>query len=551
LPVTERLLSHGDEVKIGGSLFVYLEEEGSPAVPDPVSFENSGSVTDSVVLHPKESIYSNPEKLADLLSFGARRSVELHALLEIAREIHSLDSLAALQKRLMEAIFDVTPAQRGALLLLADDQKEFASSFGWDRDDGETPAPPLSRAAVERVMRERVAVWNGAPDGNATIVVPLLSGPRLVGVIALESSGPAAPFDDDHLQLVAAIAALAGAGLESARRLEWLESENRRLQEQINTRFSMVGESACMREVFRQISRAAPSEATILILGESGTGKELVARAIHADSPRSAKPFVAINCATLSESLLESELFGHEKGAFTGAVAQKRGKMEMAEGGTLFLDEVGELSPLLQAKLLRVLQEREFERVGGTRPIRVNLRLIAATNRDLESAVKAGIFRQDLYYRLHVIRIAVPTLRERRQDIPLLASYFLSRSAEKSPRRIAGISPAARACLAAYDWPGNVRELENAIERAVVLGSSDLIEPEDLPEAIVEGPGSPVPAAGPYHEAVKEAKKRLILQAVEQAGGSQLQAAQLLGLNPTYLSRLIRNLDLKQVLKAG
>jgi Nif-specific regulatory protein len=293
------------------------------------------------------------------------------------------------------------------------------------------------------------------------------------------------------------------------------------------------------------IAKAAPSDATVLIHGESGSGKELIARAIHSASRRSGKAFVAINCATLSETLIESDLFGHERGAFTGAVAQKRGKLELADGGTLFLDEVGELAPVLQAKLLRVLQEREFERVGGVRPIRVDIRLIAATNRDLEQAVENGAFRRDLYYRLNVISHVAPPLRERREDIPLLANYFVARYVEKTGRKIAGISPQARACLIRYDWPGNVRELENAIERAVVLGSTELIEPEDLPESVLETVSGGGVIAGGYHQSMIEAKKRLILGAIEQAGGSHLEAAKLLGINPTYLSRLIRNLNLK------
>jgi Nif-specific regulatory protein len=309
----------------------------------------------------------------------------------------------------------------------------------------------------------------------------------------------------------------------------------------------MIGESSRIREVLRTVGKVAHSDTTVLIRGESGTGKELVARAIHNNSHRSSKPFIAINCATLSEALLESDLFGHEKGAFTGAVALKRGKLELAEGGSLFLDEIGELASHLQAKLLRVLQEREFERVGGTKSLKADIRLIAATNRDLETAVSDSSFRQDLFYRINVVSIPLPPLRERREDIGLLASYFAAKYAEKTQRRIAGISSAARAYLNAYDWPGNVRELENAMERAVVLGSSDLIMAEDLPETVLEAEPQIRPA-GPsgFHEGVKQAKSRLILNAIEEAGGNQAEAARLLGLHPTYLSRLVRNLNLKR-----
>jgi Nif-specific regulatory protein len=316
----------------------------------------------------------------------------------------------------------------------------------------------------------------------------------------------------------------------------------------------MIGQSAPMREVYRRIARVAPTAATVLITGESGTGKELVARAIHKNSPRANRPFVAINCAAITETLLESELFGHEKGAFTGAIANKKGKLETAEGGTVFLDEIGELSPALQAKMLRVLQEREFERVGGTRRVQVDFRLIAATNRDLEAAIEAGQFRRDLYYRLNVVTLGLPPLRERLDDVPVLASWFARRHSDLSKRAVSGISDEALACLGAYEWPGNVRELENAIEHAVVLGSTGHILPEDLPDAIAESkPATPsLPGANVeqgFHEAVKQAKKMLILRAVERAEGNYNAAARLLGLHPNYLHRLIKNLQLKAQLK--
>src|SRR5207249_2882458 len=231
---------------------------------------------------------------------------------------------------------------------------------------------------------------------------------------------------------------------------------------------NMVGEGARMKEVYQFLSRVAPIDSTVLIHGESGTGKELAARAIHRNSPRAPKPFVPINCAAIPEGLLESELFGHERGAFTGAVAQKKGRLEMADGGVVFLDEIGELAPALQVKLLRVLQEREIERLGGTRPISVDVRLIAASNRDLEEAIHAGTFRRDLFFRLNVVTLVMPPLRERREDIPTLAQYFVSKCSAKCKLKPKQISPDAMACLANYDWPGNVRELDNAMERALV-----------------------------------------------------------------------------------
>jgi transcriptional regulator with PAS, ATPase and Fis domain len=268
----------------------------------------------------------------------------------------------------------------------------------------------------------------------------------------------------------------------------------------------------------------------------------VAARLIHRNSPRTGKPFVAINCAAIPEGLLESELFGYERGAFTGAVSAKKGRLEMADGGVVFLDEIGELAPALQVKLLRVLQERQFERVGGTRPISVDIRLIAATNKDLQQAVKSGTFRQDLYYRLNVVSAVMPPLRERMEDIPTLAEYFIVK-----PKPL---SPEALARMTNYDWPGNVRELENAMERALVLSSDEMIRPEDLPDALLERDTPPGIASAKYHEAVKDLKRQLICSALDEAQGNYTEAAHLLGVHPNYLHRLIRNLALKDSIRA-
>jgi transcriptional regulator with PAS, ATPase and Fis domain len=305
-----------------------------------------------------------------------------------------------------------------------------------------------------------------------------------------------------------------------------------------------VGESRQMQQVGEFISRVSQSDATVLIRGESGTGKEVVARAIHQSSPRAGRPFVAINCAAIPEALLESELFGHEKGAFTGAAVTKKGKLEAAEDGTVFFDEIGELAPLLQAKLLRVLQQREFERLGGTRSIAFTARVLAATNKNLEQAIKSGEFRRDLYYRLNVVAVTVPALREHRDDISLLALYFAGKYAAKSKRPFKGISRDARALLMNYSWPGNVRELENAIEHAIVLGLTEEILPEDLPAAILEeeSPGLTGPR---YHAVLNQAKRGMVQDALREGGGSYPEAARLLGIHPKYLHRLARNLKLK------
>jgi two-component system, NtrC family, response regulator HydG len=290
----------------------------------------------------------------------------------------------------------------------------------------------------------------------------------------------------------------------------------------------------------------AATDATVLLRGESGTGKELVASAIHANGARATGPFVAINCAALPEALLESELFGHERGAFTGAVSQQRGRLELADRGTVFLDEIGELAPSLQAKLLRVLQDQVVERVGARRGFKIDVRVIAATNKDLEAAIREGTFREDLYYRLNVVSLIVPPLRERRGDLALLSAYFVRKHASRCKRVVRGISPGAKALFETYDWPGNVRELSNAIERAVVLGSSDVILPEDLPETLLESTAAAEHARG-FHSLVAENKRDIIREALDRSGGNVAKAARELELQTTYLHRLIRNLGIREV----
>jgi Nif-specific regulatory protein len=554
VPVKERFLEHGDRVRIGDHTFSFLLLEGDvPSASSTVLLDETKITTGSNTLQVR---------IADAFHLMAR---DLSALMKISTTINSVRGLEALQRQLLELIFEVVPADSGAILLIEDGNvEEFSSIFGLDRQSGPNRTVRVSRTITDRVLREGISILSNdmqesgdfeAADSlisskiQALLCVPLMLFEKAVGVIYLYTSNALTRFDKDQLQLVTAIAGLAAVALENARHVEWLESENQRLQEDILVEHNMIGESQRMRDVYQFIARVAPTSSTVLIWGESGTGKELAARAIHLNSPRKSKPFVAVNCAALTETLLESELFGHEKGAFTGAVAQKKGKLEVADGGTLFLDEVGEMPQLLQAKLLRVLQEREFERVGGTRTLKVDIRLVAATNKDLEEAIRQGTFRQDLYYRLNVVALSMPPLRERREDITLLASYFVQKYSDKCNRKVRGISNEARARLTSYDWPGNVRELENAIERAVVLGTTEVILPEDLPEAALETATQTTGGVANYHDAVTEAKKQLILKAVEQAGGNYTEAAKLLGVHPNYLHRLIRNMNLRPELR--
>src|SRR5512134_1299803 len=348
------------------------------------------------------------------------------------------------------------------------------------------------------------------------------------------------PLDKDHLLLVI------GKVLER----DGLKRQVACLKSEVDSRYaSIVGMSVKVRAVIESAQRAAKSDAGVLLLGESGTGKELFARSIHQWSPRQAMPLVVINCVALTETLLENELFGHERGAFTGADRLQKGKLEMADGGTVFLDEIGDMSLPLQAKLLRVLQDREFHRVGGTRLVSVNIRVIAATNKDLKQAVKAGNFREDLFFRLNVISLTLPPLRERLDDFPALAKFFLNRHAKEAKRPGMMFSPAAMEALARYTWPGNIRELDNVIARAVILSQTDIIEPDvlALDFASPDTNGDAVPYSRlPYHESMEAHSRHVIELALRDAEGNQTKAAERLRLQRTYLARLLKQQRLKR-----
>ena len=562
IPISERLLSFGDQISIGDSSFLFLPEAAATAESSSVQLDEQDSLSVSAQqLKPDDLLYLQPESLAALPP-AVRLARTLSTLLKISFAIGSMRDMDALQWQLLAMLFDVIPAERGAILLLDSSTGEFSAPIAWDRAAGPDHPVHLSRVLAQHVVEDRVAVLDyevppcspAATDaspapGLSLLCVPLATPTQSLGLIYLDTRNPSTRFSNDDLHLLSGIAGLASVAIENARQFESLGSENQRLRAEVQLQHDMIGRGARMRQVYQFIERVAPSDTTVLILGESGTGKELASRAIHLNSPRKSRPFVALNCAALTETLLESELFGHERGAFTSAVSQKKGLLEVAEGGTVFLDEVAELPPTLQAKLLRVLQEREFVRLGGTSSIKLNVRFIAATNKDLQKAVTDEKFRLDLFYRLNVVSVTMPALREHPEDITLLADHFVARYSARSNRKVRGLSPAARACLAQYDWPGNIRELENAIERAIVIGNSDLILPEDLPDALADRALPMSDSATNFHEAVRDTKKHLILTALEQSQGNYTQAAKLLGLHPNYLHRLVSNLDLKATLK--
>ena len=560
VPVKEQWLRHGDEIATGDSIFLFLlEEENRPGSKSRVVLEDLQPTAETRLIHPKEAVYLQPDRLLKELPATSQVSKNLNALLKISRVVHAIRDLEELQAQLLDLIFEVVPAGRGAILLSDGEAQDFSSMYARTRQGGEQLVR-VSRTIARKVMKENVAILgvDVGSSGNfreveslvashvrSLVCVPLSVFQRMIGCIYLDNTSAANRFHEDHLQLMAGVAGVSAVALDNARRLQWLEQENQRLTTEIRQDQSLVGEGDRMKDVFQFLARVAPTDSTVLIEGESGTGKELVAKALHRNSPRASKPFVAINCAAIPETLLEDDLFGHERGAFTGAAAQKKGRLEVADGGVVFLDEIGDLAPPLQVKLLRVLQEREFDRVGGTHPIKINIRLIAATNRDLDEAVRKGEFRQDLYYRLAVVKITMPPLRERREDIAMLTRHFVQKHAMRCRVKAKPISREAMATLVNYEWPGNVRELENAIERALVMGSSDMVLLEDLPESLLEQTVPDEVTEGKYHASVKEHKKRLILDVVEQTGGNYVEAAAILGVHPNYLHRLIRNLQLK------
>jgi Nif-specific regulatory protein len=544
LPVNDKLLEDGDKIKIGTSLFLFmLHEPGERRAQNRVELADESPVTNAATVL----------RLEDALSVMAR---DLGALLKISRMVASTRNVEDLQRQLLESVLEAVPAERGAVILVEDDLEELESVFAIDRVNGPAQPVRVSRTVARRVLNEGVSllledvvgdeVYGSAESLIAVRVRSLLCIPlrleRVLGLIYLDTTNPNVRFNKEHLQLLTAVSSVVAVALANARHVQWLQGEYNRL---VGEDHSIIGESPAMRRVFDVIARVARADSPVLVLGESGTGKELAAHAIHRASPRASGPFVAVNCAALPEQLAESELFGHERGAFTGAIIKKKGKLELAGGGTLFLDEVGELTLTLQGKLLRALETHAFDRVGGTREVTSDFRVVAATNRNLEQACHEGRFRLDLFYRLNVVTLTMPALRERREDIPLLSNYFVAKYSHQCKRYVAGVSAEARVCLKNYGWPGNVRELANAIERAIVLGSTDSILPEDLPEAVLDSVVPSEPRTLKYYEAVRELKRRFLLDAIEQAGGSYTEAAKALGILPNNLHRLAKNLGLK------
>jgi Nif-specific regulatory protein len=496
------------------------------------------------------------------------KSRRLTALLEVSQALGStLDTRAAVEK-VLEILDRELGMKRGAIALLEGDgvlkiQYAYGLSEGerqrgrYKVDEGVTGKVVASGRPiiVPQVSKEPLFLYRTrkrSPDTEESFIcVPIKERRKTVGALSITYPYKQNRNYEDSVQLLTIVTSMIAQSLRLAQLVEQeraqLQDENALLKRELQQKYdfrNIVGTSKEMRDVYEQIAQVAPSGATVLIRGESGTGKELVAHAIHYNSPRSSKPFVKVNCAALPESLIESELFGHEKGAFTGAVARKRGRFELAEGGTLFLDEIGDLSPAMQVKLLRALQEREFERVGGTETIKVNVRLITATNVDLEQAVSDGRFRSDLYYRLNVFSIYLPPLRERKTDILLLADHFLEKYGRQNGKRIKRISTPAIDMLMTYHWPGNVRELENVVERATLVCEGNVIHGYHLPPTLQTAEGSGTVTKMSLDQAVNAFEKDLIQDALKTTRGNRARAARLLDTTERILGYKVKKYEI-------
>ena len=431
----------------------------------------------------------------------------------------------------MRRLLELQLGQEGYSVVQAASAEEALKKLGQDRTDlvvTDLKLPGMDGLKFLHALRKQ--------DALLPVIIMTAYGTVETAVEAMKAGAfdyVLKPFSMEEMKLIV------GRALDVNR----LKEENQRLREALGTKYRMdniVAGSPLMQEVLATVARVATTRSTVLICGESGVGKDLVARAIHQNSPRRDGPFLKINCSAIPENLLESELFGYEKGAFTGATASKPGKFELADRGTIFLDEIGDVIPSVQVKLLRVLQEREFERLGGTKTIKVDVRVVAATNQDLRAALEQGTFREDLYYRLNVVPVNIPALRERKEDIPALVNHFLAHFAKESGKAIRGITPAALRLLEAYHWPGNVRELENVIERAIVLATGDVIDVTDLrleppPSRAEAAPGDVAQPFLPEGMTLDRYEEELIREAMRRTGGNKSQAARLLGLTRNTL----------------
>lgn len=568
---TDFTLQPQDVVRIGrvNLLFVHSLDE-LPALPPEATPHAEESTPESleIVRRLSQTKFSQQPAitvdatqtvaLEDVAYTRPTHAEALSALYRLALDMAEAPTEAALAERVIDGLFRATPAEVGAVLSIHDggDPQLVAfrtklpfratyhkvSQFVGREVLSSRQAVLAEDVAADRHLKTRESLNELA--ASSLICAPVTHDGKVVGLLHLYRTSADVRLNADDLELATAAAEQLAAVWPRVRTQTELAVENRELRAQLKLESELVGGSAALRAVEQQVARVAITKATVLIRGESGVGKELVARAIHFNSPRNSRPFVCLNCAALPETLLESELFGHEKGAFTGATERMAGKFEAADRGTVFLDEIGEMSLSTQAKFLRILEGHPFERVGGGTPITVDVRVVAATNRPLEDAVRAGAFRKDLYFRLQVVQLDVPPLRDRPDDVPVLAEHFLKRFARETGRKLRGFSPAAAAKLQGYHWPGNVRELKNVVERAVALGAGPALEASDIWLSPLEAASPAASDTGFEPQPLLEVEKQHILRTLEYTGWHKSQAATLLGIERSTLDRKIKSYGL-------
>jgi Nif-specific regulatory protein len=568
-------LAPGDEVHLGRTRLLFVEEMGQlpdmPAVPrseDGVSIKKRLGQTRFLTPIPSEggaagAATGDTTTTAALPASRHSLSRDLSLLYRLALDMGSASTYADLVRIVLDGLLEAVPAEVGAILSVKEG-RDLEVTAHRHRDPSVRTYAPVSEFLTNEVLasREAILAEDVARDrylrnrdslthlgATSLICAPVAFGDKVLALIHLYCTDPHKALTAEDLEFTVAVAKHLGGAIHQMNRQASLSNENRFLRDQLRVESELVGTSPPMRAIESQIGRVAGTNATVLIRGESGAGKELVARAIHYSSQRKDGPFVCLNCAALTETLLESELFGHEKGAFTGATEKKIGKFEAADHGTIFLDEIGEMNSGTQAKLLRVLEGHPFERVGGHTAIRVDVRVVSATNQALEQAIQNGAFRRDLFFRLQVIEIRVPPLRERLEDVPLLADHFLKRFVRETGRKIRGFTPTAMKKMESYHWPGNVRELRNVVERAVALGLGPMIDASDIWLSSLEAGGPmPLPAATPVYQAVslEEVEKEHILRTLEYTDWNKSQAAAILHIERSTLDRKIKLYELKR-----
>lgn len=489
----------------------------------------------------------------------------IEQLKAISSWVSSVQDLDKLLQLIIESATNVVNAEAASLLLLdpktntlyfkvatgakSDEVKEFTVKMGQGiaGQVAQTGQPLLIADAQQDSRWMREVSESIDFETRSMACVPLKINNNTIGVVQVINKRDRSQFAQSDMEVLEEFSSLAALAIGSARNLEQVRQENLNLKKELGEKHQIIGKSIILKKVLEDAQKLSRTKTTALILGESGTGKELLARLIHRESPRRTKPLVVLNCAALPETLLESELFGYEKGAFTGATGRKIGKFESAHQGTLFLDEIGEMAPGIQAKLLRVLQEGVFYRVGGNTPITVDVRVLSATNKKLKQEVEEGKFREDLYYRLNVVQLSMPPLRERLEDVPMLVDHFLGVFKKETGMPGLTISEAALDKMSQYNWPGNIREMRNAIERAVVMGDGKTIMPEDLPIAASLQKFAGLKVGLTLDEALNEFKKEFILLNLKHTGGNRSKAAKLMDIQRTYLSRLITRYDIRDL----